>query len=241
MMKLLYPKARSSFSDGDMMFIEETLASDDHSRKSLRNLMQHQDMMDIVLDNSKLLDAVLAGRGSGNVSVRLFYYLAIRYELRHVGMTDRNVADYMTEFLITYVPEPRMGILMSGGAFDYRYVIGMKQALEEANEEQRFILNSRIANYSLMVCALCPERIRKHLIPGVPQANDPEFFAELCSAHFKLAAEHRLAWEHDLKEIYREIDRRWPAIRSALSDFARQFLLVDKIPAEKNVVKTLRD
>lgn len=236
-MKLIHPNARARLTDGDCLFIEETLATCGENRESLRNLIQQPDMMDLVLDSSKLLDAVLAGRGNGGVSVRFFYYLAIRYELRHVGVEDRGIADYLTEFLLQYVPEPRVGLLQSGGVFDYRYVMGMVQALDDANPEQRFILHSRIANYALMICALCPERIAKHLIPGVPQANDPEFYASLALKHFQLAAAQNLAWEHELDELYRRIAENWNGIRSALSDFARQFLLVDRLVGTSTTVR----
>ncbi len=230
-MKLIHANAKSKFTENDFVFIEKTLADGAGNRRSLRNLLRQPDMLDLVLDNSKLLDDVLAGGGDGRVSVRLFYYLAIRYELLHAGVERRAVAEYLTEFIVLFAPQPRMNLLLAGGAFDYRYILGLMQEIDRVTPESRFVLACKIANYALMICGLCPERIIRHIVPGAPEANDIGFYEKIGFMHFQIAANDRLSWEHKLDGVYGALLDDWEIVVGALRDFSRQFLLIDNLPA----------
>src|ERR1051325_487022 len=97
MMKVIRPNCRIQFTADDIAFILGVLRPGVDNAECLIRLLADEETRDLVLDDEKLLHAVLEHTNCLRVSPHLYFYILVRQVFRRNGLEERAVADYIAE------------------------------------------------------------------------------------------------------------------------------------------------
>ncbi len=95
---MIQANCRARFTAEDFQFIVRTLARSQTDQVSLVDLLSDSETRDSVLDNPRLIDAILSNAGQLCISSHFYFYVLARHVLRDVGITDRKLCDYVGRF-----------------------------------------------------------------------------------------------------------------------------------------------
>ena len=93
---------RERFTAADFDFVVRTLARSQIDHVSLVDLLSDQETRDAVLDNPRLVDAILCNAGHLSISSHFYFYVLARHVLRQAGINDRKFCDYVASLLETF-------------------------------------------------------------------------------------------------------------------------------------------
>jgi hypothetical protein len=228
-MTLIQPNCRVQFTSDDLDFIILTLGKQPNDRELLQQLLADEETRDLILDDEKLLRAILENRGCLRVSNRLYFYVIVRNVLCKAGIEDRGVADYTAELLAQYSQQDRVRCRIPGHDEPMDYFFEMLAALQKADDRNAFYIRAHIGNHSLFLSGVFPQRIRYRAEKkGFP---DLRYYEALGQSSFKIASDHRLAERYDLAPIYATLADRFQETRQALNDMSERLVSLGDIDA----------
>ena len=99
---MIRANCRERFTAADFDFVVRTLARSRIDHVSLVELLSDAETRDSVLDNPRLVDAILSNAGHLCISSHFYFYVLARHVLRDVGITDRKLCDYVASLLETF-------------------------------------------------------------------------------------------------------------------------------------------
>lgn len=225
-MKVIQPNCRIQFTAQDVAFIQKTLGKDPADQRFLAELLSDPGSRDVILDDAKLLKALLEDGGCLRVSNHFYFYVMVRAVLRPAGIEDRIVADYVAELLTEFSETERSRCVIHGRDQPLEYFFEMLAALQKADDRTRFCIRAYIGNYSLFLSGLFSERIRRRAErKGFP---DISYYRDLGQSSFRIASDHRLAERYELASIFDTLSSQFERTRRALHDLSeRVFSLGD--------------
>ncbi|MEW5915642.1 MAG: hypothetical protein AB1762_04520, partial [Gemmatimonadota bacterium] len=121
--------------------------------------------MDSLLDDPRLLGALLTTPQGAHASLPLFAYVVVRHALRDAGADDRVIADYVTSILLHFGMRDRALRIADSDDEIYRT---MSDLLTDAgaNDEVRgtgatraFLVRTHLGNYALWLSGLFPDHV----------------------------------------------------------------------------------
>ncbi len=223
-MLVIQPNCRVQFTAEDIDFIIATLGRSAGDPDCLTRLLADEDTRDLILDDERLLRALLEHRGCLGVSARLYFYVLVRQVLRRTGITERAVTDYVAEVLAEFSEAERTRLRMPGQPEPLDYFFEMLAALQTADEQTRFHIRAHIGNQTLFMSGIFPDRIRARAErKGFP---DLSYYESLGQASFRAAGDHRLARKYDLTNVFSTLSERFHETRLALNDMSERLLSV---------------
>ncbi len=215
---------RERFTASDFDFVVRTLARSPTDHVSLVDLLSDQETRDAVLDNPRLIDAILSNSGHLSISSHFYFYVLARHVLRQAGITDRKLCDYVGSLLETF---SRMTDLRAPHLVDERgrqYVCDMLLALTRATPEQAFFLRAHVGNYSLFLSGIFHENTQHRCRRGGP---DLKFYEQVGRTNYQLVASHATARRCQLDDVYEGLADRFRDVRLALNQLSDQLLNLD--------------
>lgn len=231
-MNVIQPNCRVQFSAEDVEFIVTTVSGSSGDHSCLTGLLTDPGARDQILDDPRLLHALLEHRGCLGVSQRLYFYVLVRQVFLRSGIKDRVVADYVAELLTEFSSAQRLRCAVAGEAVPMDYFFEMLAALQRVDDRTRFTLRAHIGNCSLFLTGVFPERIRfRAESRGFP---DLGYYEQLGRSSFRAASDHRLARRGELGAVLGALSDQFHETRLALNDIAeRLFAIGDPdVPAE---------
>src|SRR5215469_11480460 len=99
---MIQANCRARFTAADFQFIVQTLARSPNDRVSLVDLLSDAKMRDTVLDNPRLVDAILSQAGQLTISSPFYFYVLARHVLQRAQISDRKLCDYIGSLLETF-------------------------------------------------------------------------------------------------------------------------------------------
>jgi hypothetical protein len=217
-MRIIQPNCRIQFTDGDIQFITEILGKTEAGRQALVQLLTDPTSRDTVLDDEKLLRALLEHGGCLRVSTHFYFYILVRRVLKDAGIHDTTVADYVAEMMAEFSRTERSRATPAEGPNSLDYFFEMLAALQRADDLTAFYLRSHIGNQSLFMSGLFLERIKHRAerrgSPGL------RYYESLGKASFRAAGDHRLARKYELSSVFHTLAEQFEAARRALNDLA---------------------
>src|SRR3954467_15864482 len=96
---MIRANCRERFTAADFDFVVRTLARAQTDRVSLVDLLADAETRDSVLDNPRLVEAILSGTSHLQFSSHFYFYVLARHVLRDVGITERKLCDYVGSLL----------------------------------------------------------------------------------------------------------------------------------------------
>jgi len=194
--------------------------------------------LDTLLDDPRLLTALLESRQGSCASYPLFAYVVVRHAMQSVGESDRVLADYVASILMQFGLHQRANRVAESDDEYYDTVADLLGAVDGPDAQRAFLVRAHLGNYSLWLSGMFPELISgRHHRRGAP---DLDYFEEAGRRGYQLAADHRLATEHGLASLYAAAAERFPLLRVALNRVSDRTLFANRYSPER-LMRHVRD
>src|SRR5438445_8723247 len=92
---MIRASCRACFTAADFDFIVRTLARSQADQVSLVDLLSDVETRDSILDDPRLVDAILCNCGHLRISSQFYLYDLARHVLQQGGIGDRTLCDYV--------------------------------------------------------------------------------------------------------------------------------------------------
>jgi len=214
-MRVIRPNCRVQFSPEDIEFILGVLGTQAGSPEALRQLLADPESRDVILDDERLLRAILERNQCLRISTPFYFYILVRHSFRRSCLkADRSMADYVASVLAEFSHQERTRCHVRGQPIDY--FVDMLTALQTADDSTSFYIRAHIGNQSLFLSGVFPDRLRfRTETKGAP---DLGYYEGLGRTNFRVASDHRLARHYDLDGIFSNLAERFQETRLALND-----------------------
>jgi hypothetical protein len=214
---------RERFTAADFDFVVSTLARSPTDQVSLVDLLSDADTRDSVLDNPRLVHAILSNAGHLRISSQFYFYVLARHVLQQAGVRDRKLCDYVASLLEAF---SRASVLRAPHNAEpvEEYISDMLIALRRVTPEQAFLLRAHVGNYSLFVSGIFHENMQRRRLRGGP---DVKFYEQIGRTNYQLLASHATARRCELDQVFEELADRFCDVRCALNRLSDQLLNLD--------------
>jgi hypothetical protein len=195
-------------------------------RESAAELARAEDALrdrgiDALLDDPRLLGALVESRQGAHASLALFTYVATRHALRAAGVSDRTLADYVAAIVLHFGLRDRATRVGESDDETYGTLAEIAEDLDTADARRAFLVRAHLGNYALWLSGLFPDMIESRRWrrggPGL------DYYEELGRRGFRLAADHRLAEQHGLAPVYATAAERFAVLRVALNTLSDRY------------------
>jgi hypothetical protein len=178
--------------------------------------------IDALLDDPRLLAALLTAPRGAYASFTLFAYVIVRHALREVGEDSRALADYVAAVLVAFGSHGRAERVASSDDEKYDTLGELIEDANDADPRRSFLVRAHLGNYALWKGGLFPDYIEhRRWRKGGP---DIGYYDEMGKRGFQLAADHRLAEQHGLRVLYATAATRFEVLRAALNNVSDRLL-----------------
>lgn len=194
--------------------------------------------IDALLDDPRLLPALLAPGAGVNASYPLFSYVVVRHALRRAGEDDRAMADYVASILLHFGLRGRATRIADTDDECYETLAELLEDANDGDAQRSFLVRQHLGNYALWLSGLFPDFIEsRRWRRGGP---DLGYYEELGRRGFQLAADHRLAADHGLATLFATAAARFPLLRAALNGVS-DALLFPNVHTPERLMRQVRD
>ena len=186
---------------------------------------------DALLDAPELRERRLQVRTILVPSEPLFFYVLIRHTLRHAGLDDRDLADYLAALVVDFGRRDRAFRVDWNDDEQHRYLVDILADLEACEGERRFRVMAHLGNYALWLAGLFPDYIAaRRLRKGGP---DLTYYDAMGRRGFELASDHVLAGQYGLADVFRSAAERFPLVRTALNGMSDRVFFAGHFSADR--------
>ena len=194
--------------------------------------------LDSILDDERLPSALLQSRFGAYASLPLFLYVMVRHALVHAGEADRDVSDYLAAVLLAFGVRGREHRIADSDDEVYASLASLLDDVNDGDTRRAFLVRAHLGNYALWLSGIYPDYIeQRKWRRGGP---DVGYFEELGRRGFTLAAEHRIAGQYGLTEVYGSIAARFGLLRAALNTISDR-LFFPNVNTPERLMRQVRD
>jgi hypothetical protein len=212
---MILADTRHHLTRDDAQLAARILARDSGDELAMLESRLADEGIDAILDDPRLPGALLRHPRGATASFNLFAYVMIRQALRQAGESDRGLADYVSAIVIHFGFRDRANRIASSDDEVYGALVQLCKDLDDPDARRRFLVQTHLGNYSLWLSGIFPDYIeQRRWRRGGP---DLEYYEEMGRRGFQLAADHRLAEEHGLADLYATAADRFGVLRTALN------------------------
>ena len=211
---MIQANCRERFTAADFDFVVRTLARSQTDHVSLVDLLSDAETRDCVLDNPRLVDAILSNAGQLRISSHFYFYVLARHVLRDVGITDRKLCDYVASLLETFSRANGLHAPHLTAETGRQYVSDMLIALTRATAEQAFLLRAHVGNYSLFLSGIFHENTQRRSRGARPTWHFTSKSAEPIISSSRPTPTARRC---ELSDVYEGLAERFHEVRLALN------------------------
>lgn len=223
---MIRANCRQRFTAADFDFIVRTLARSSTESVSLVDLLSDADARDAVLDNPRLVDAILSNPAQLRISSHFYFYVLARHVLQQAGIGDRKLSDYVGSLLETFSRTSLLSSPHPCGESVHQYISDMLIALQQVTSEQAFLLRAHVGNYSLFVSGIFHENTHRRSLRGGP---DVRFYEQIGRTNYQMVSSHATARRCELNDVFEELADRFHDVRLALNRLSDQLLNLDEV------------
>ena len=193
--------------------------------------------IDAILDDPRLLDALLGTPRGARASLALFTYVIVRHALRRLGEPDRTIADFLASIVVEFAGRGRAWRVSTADDEVYTTLAQLLGDAEGPDPRRTLLVRAHLGNYALWLSGLYPDHIEhRRWRRGGP---DLDYFEELGRRGYRMAADHRLAAEHGLAALFASAADRFALLRHALNDVSDR-LLFPHVASPERLMRQVR-
>lgn len=219
---MILANVRGRLGRGDAQLALRLVArgSDAEYERAESDLADHG--LDALLDDPRLLAALIESHLGVRASLPLFAYVVVRQALRSEGEEDRSLADYVAALLLHFGLRDRATRAGEGDDEQFTSLAELLAASESADPRRSLLVRAHLGNYALWLSGVFPDRI-EHLRwrRGGP---DLDYYEAMGRRGFRLAADHTLASQYGLVPLYAAAAERFAVLRLALNRVSDRLL-----------------
>jgi hypothetical protein len=194
--------------------------------------------LDRLLDDPRLLAALVESRQAACASLPLFCYVVVRHALRAAGVEERFLADYVAAMVLHFGLRDRATRVAAADDETFTTLVDLLAAAESSDPRRSFLVRAHLGNYALWLSGLFPDHVEhRRWRRGGP---DLDYYEELGRRGYRLAADHRLAAEHGFAPLYGALADRFGALRLALTRVS-DTMLFPHVHTPERLMRQVRD
>jgi hypothetical protein len=212
---MIQANLRERVTPADIDLTAELLAHGSADKRRYYAQLAEDEGIDRLLSEPELMQLLTGCSGLASPSAALFLYVAVRHTLRDCGIDDARMADYLGAMLLDFGQRDRAYKVTPHDDDTRRYLVDLVADLREATGRRAFLLCVHLGNFSLWLSGIFPDYITAQSVrKGAPGFS---YYDEMGARGFRLAADHGLARELDLEDVYEQAADRFARIRVALN------------------------
>ena len=194
--------------------------------------------LEAVLDDPRLLRALLQHAAGAHASLPLFIYVMVRHACLSSGEPDRSLADYTASILLHFGLRDRARRVDTHDDDTFDTLAELAILAEASDPRRSFLARQHLANYALWISGLVPDYVEaRRWRRGGPNI---EYFEEMGRRGFQSAARHRMAEQHGLASLFLHAADAFPALRAALNRISDTVLFPNHHTPER-LMRQVRD
>jgi hypothetical protein len=219
---MILPNVRASFGPAEVELVSRLLRQVHGSGAAgVRDRLESEGL-DEVLDDPRVLNALMSAGGISAAPLSLVFYLLVRHSLLEDGLDDLTLADYLAALLLDFGRRDRAHKVEDTDGEAFYYLVDLIQALEASSGRRAFLLNAHLGNLAHWLSGVFPDhitaRVQRRGAPGL------DYYETIGAAGFRSAAESRDAEDLGLDHVLRSCAISFPALRTALNRIADRYL-----------------
>lgn len=235
---MILANVRASLGRDDAQLALQLIARGSRNELERAEALLRDQGIDALLDEPRLVPALLAAPLAVRSSLALFCYVIVRHALRRMGEEDRQLADYAAAIVMHFGMRNRAARIAEADDELYDTLAGLLRDVDTADGRRNFLVRAHLGNYALWLSGFFPDYIEhRRWRRGGP---DLDYYQDLGRRGFQLAAEHRLAREHGLTPLFQEAAERFPLLRQALN-YLSDALLFPSHHSPERLMRQVRD
>lgn len=201
----------------DSEAIADILCHNEADRAPLLGLLRDEpDIRDDVLDDPRLVSAVMEIDDKSTLSPRLYFYIGIRHFLCKKGMNDKELADYLSSMCIHFLFSTRWNEnnpMIRPDFYIDRVVDILMRATEQKDWAKAWCLHSHLGHYILFFTGLLPNVL---LALGSRKCVSRDSYEEIGRHHFKQAS----YFDVPSAKYCARLHKNFPEIRDCLNQLS---------------------
>lgn len=211
---MIVPTVRESFGRKDAEALVDLLAGGDPELGRAAETRLQEEGIDVLLDDPRVLNAVLTGEPVG-VRPAVMFYILIRQALLEGGVQDRQTADYVTSLVLAFGSGKRAYRVSSDAREEFHYLVDLVRRMGEVKEQEAFLVRSHLGNYALWLAGFFPDflsaRVKRRGAPSI------RYYEQMGATGYRLAARSRQAERFGMEELLHRVADEFTELRWALN------------------------
>lgn len=235
---MILANARQRLSREDAQLAVRLVAHDDaHELDEVQQRLVDEGL-DAILDDARLPAALLRSRYGAYASLPLFLYVMVRHALLRAGERDRALSDYLAAVLLSFGHKGRGERISETDDEMYDTLVSLLDDVNDRDPRRAFLVRAHLGNRALWVAGLFPDWVeQRKWRKGGP---DLGYFDELGKRGFELAAEHRIAEQYGMSDLYAAVAARFGLLRVALNSVS-DALLFPNVNTPERLMRQVSD
>jgi hypothetical protein len=235
---MILADVRHRLSREDAQLAVRLVASDSAEERERIEQRLVDEGLDTILDDERLPPALLQSRYGAFASLPLFLYVLVRHALLKAGERDRAVSDYLTAMLLAFGARGRAERISEADDELYDTLAGLLDDVNDRDPRRAFLVRVHLGNRALWIAGLFPDYVeQRKWRRGGP---DLGYFEDLGRRGFELAAEHRIAEQYGMTEVYSAVAARFGLLRVALNSVSDS-LLFPNVNTPERLMRQVED
>lgn len=235
-MILANARQRLSREDAQLAVRLVTHDSPDELEAAQRKLVDEG--IDAILDDQRLPAALVRSRYGAYASLPLFLYVMVRHALLRAGERDKTLSDYLAAVLLSFGAKGRADRVSENDDQLYDTLASLLEDVNDRDPRRSFLVRVHLGNQALWIAGLFPDLVEhRKWRRGGP---DLGYFEEMGKRGFALAAEHRMAEQFGMAEVYTAIAARFGLLRVALNSLS-DTLLFPNVSSPERLMRQVTD
>lgn len=208
------------FQERDFEFLAAVMSAGDGDG-AFRRYVEDREELCAIIDDRRVLDALLVSPTLLNVSPWFYFYVLVRHSLLRGGLDEVALAEYLGVVLAERTslrggPQALMAEMV--------HSVDFLQVLETATGDRRFELLVAGGNQFLILTGVFRDFVERRSVrcgaPGV------RYYENVARASFREAQEHRLAVRGGIKGVLGTLTEAMPETRRSLNRMADSLLFL---------------
>lgn len=235
---MILADARHRLSREDAQLAVRLLAKDSAGELDAVQQRLVDEGLDAILDDQRLPGALLGSRFGAYASLPLFLYVMVRHALLRAGEKDRAISDYLAALLLAFGARGRGERISEADDQTYDTLAALLEDVNDNDPRRAFLVRVHLGNQALWIAGLFPDYVeQRKWRRGGP---DLDYFEELGRRGFELAAEHRIAEQYGMSDVYAAVAARFGLLRVALNSVSDR-LMFPNVHTPERLMRQVKD
>ena len=219
---MILADTRHRLTREDAQLAVRLVASESEEERERIQRLLADEGLDVLLDDQRLPAALLGSRFGAYASLPLFLYVMVRHALLGAGENDRRLSDYLASTLLAFNTRGRAERISEADDEIYDTLAALLDSVNDSDPRRAFMVRVHLGNRALWISGLFPDHVEyRRWHRGGP---DLSYFEELGRRGFELAAEHRMAEQYGMTDVYANVAARFGLMRVVLNTISDRLL-----------------